>query len=85
LRFSRRRWWTTRHEDVEGGVVAKRRKAIRRRSIRLHVFVASGDVDYRGVQICRCGSVWDASVHRVREISEDEREIDARKLGERHA
>lgn len=51
---------------------------------RRHPPIASGQQDYRGIEICqRCGSTWDASVHVVPERSEEEREHEARKVGER--
>lgn len=60
----------------------KRRPQVRPQ--RTHPPVASGQQDYRQVEICaRCGSVWDASVHRVPERSEDEKNVEARKVGER--
>jgi hypothetical protein len=51
---------------------------------RRHPPVASGDKDFRGVEICaRCGSTWDASVHVLPERSDDERDYEARRVGER--
>lgn len=51
---------------------------------RRHPPIASGDKDYRGIEVCqRCGSTWDASVHYVREVGAEAKVIDARRLGER--
>lgn len=60
------------------------RKPIRRRALRLHLFVASGQRDYRDVPICSlCDSAADASVHRLEERSDEERAHERRKVGER--
>lgn len=60
-----------------------RRNHLRPNAIRLHQRMPSGQYDWRGVEICTCGSAYDASVHDVPERSEDEREHEARKVGER--
>lgn len=51
--------------------------------LRVHVFVWSGQRTY-GKRICRqCGSLERDSVHRVPERDEDERQLEARRVGER--
>lgn len=47
-----------------------------------HVPLGSGVSDHRGVDICTCGSTFDASCHRVPERSEEQRVLEARRLGE---
>jgi len=51
--------------------------------VRPHVLHQSGHRDHRGQAICTCGSTADASIHRVREVSDDERAAEARRMGER--
>lgn len=49
-----------------------------------HVFQAGRYRDHRGRRICEtCGSTEDATVHRVPERTEEERDLEARKVGER--
>ena len=52
------------------------------RRLRRHVFHWSGQSDH-GQRICTCGSVEAAAIHRVRERSEAERELESRRVGER--
>lgn len=61
----------------------RRRNHLRPNAIRLHQRHPSGQYDWRGVEICTCGSAFDASVHRLKERSEDERAEGARRVGER--
>lgn len=50
--------------------------------LRRHVFHPSGQRDY-GERICLCGSKETASIHRLPERSDEEREHEARRTGER--
>lgn len=51
--------------------------------LRVHPFRYSRYRDYRQRPICdECGSTQDATVHRLLERDEDEREVEARRMGE---
>lgn len=53
-------------------------------AISVHVFHAGRWRDHRGRRICQdCGSTEDATVHRVPERSDDERQHESRRVGER--
>lgn len=51
--------------------------------LRHHQFEHSGYETYNKVPICTCGSDLDASVHRPRERTDEERAAEARRIGER--
>ena len=50
--------------------------------LKVHPFHHSGHYDWRGRGICDCGSVKDASVHKLPGRSEDEKATEARRVGE---
>lgn len=50
--------------------------------LRRHVFHPSGQRDY-GVRICVCGSKEFDTIHVIRDVTDEERELDARRIGER--
>lgn len=50
--------------------------------LRRHVFVSSGTRAF-GHRICRCGSREKDAIHRVPEVSEEQRAVEARRTGER--
>ena len=48
-----------------------------------HVFFAGDHRTHRGERICEsCGDIERAKVHQLPEVSEDARELDARRIGE---
>lgn len=53
-----------------------------RPKLRKHAFTPTGRRTY-GARICTCGSLEGDSVHRVPEQTDEQREIDARRVGER--
>lgn len=53
------------------------------RPLRRHVFQPGRWKDHRDVPICLCGSTQDASIHKLPERDSDEREHEARKVGDR--
>lgn len=51
--------------------------------LRVHPFHHSGHRDWRRRElICDCGSVKSASIHKLPERTEDERQVEERKIGE---
>lgn len=52
------------------------------RPLRRHAFTPSGKHDF-GRPICVCGSLKNASLHRVPERTDEERAAEARRVGER--
>lgn len=58
----------------------KKEKSLPR--VKAHRFVDSGDINHAEVRICTCGSLEPNRVHGVPEISDDERELSARIIGE---
>lgn len=51
--------------------------------LRVHPFHHSGHRDWwRGELICDCGSLKSASIHKLPERDADEREVEARRLGD---
>lgn len=73
-------WTRERYPGVTVRDLEQERRA--RPPLRRHVFVPSGQRSY-GRRICTCGSLERDSVHRVREVSEDEREIERRRVADR--
>lgn len=54
--------------------------------LRKHVFHAGRWRDHRQVPICAdCGSARDASIHRVPDLTEEQREHEQRRVGERES
>lgn len=51
--------------------------------LRSHPYTASTNLDADGVPICTCDSAKAASVHRVRELDDEQRAAQARRIGER--
>ena len=52
------------------------------RRIRPHIFQPTKYRE-RGVRMCVCGSLENTAIHRIPERSEQEREVEARRVGER--
>lgn len=50
--------------------------------LRRHVFVPSGTRAF-GHRVCTCGSLERDAIHRVPEVSEEQREHEQRKVGEK--
>lgn len=58
----------------------------RRSALVRHQFVPGRWRDYRGIRICgdpQCGSLETDSVHKLPDVSDEQREHEARKVGER--
>lgn len=74
-------WTRERYPGVTVRDLERERRA--RPPLRRHVFVPSGQRSY-GHRICAvCDSLERDSVHRVREVGEDEREIEQRRVADR--
>lgn len=50
--------------------------------LRRHLYVPSSNLDANGVPICTCDSAKTASVHRIRELDEEQRAAEKRRIGE---
>lgn len=51
--------------------------------LRPHPYQASTNLDADGVPICVCDSAKTASVHRVRELTDEQRAAEKRRIGDR--
>ncbi|HVG83151.1 MAG TPA: hypothetical protein VM820_01490 [Vicinamibacterales bacterium] len=72
-------WTEERYPGVTRAELERERTA---RPLRRHAFVSSGKQAF-GRRICTCGSLERDSIHRVPEVTEEQRAADARRVGER--
>ena len=54
-----------------------------RPKLRRHPFSSSGKKDFYGVEICICGSLQTAAMHRYPDIDEQVAEHERRRIGEK--
>lgn len=74
-------WTQERYPGVTVRDLERERRA--RPPLRRHVFVPSGQRSY-GHRICAvCDSLERDSVHRIKPVSEDVKQVEARRVGER--
>lgn len=73
-------WTAERYPGVTRADLERERRA--RPKLRKHPFTPTGRRTY-GARICSCGSLENDSVHQVPEVTEEQREAEQRKVGER--